>query len=340
MRVLIVRLGAFGDIIHTLPLASDLFRAGANIDWVCDQHWSVLFEDNPIIDRYFTISRKKWKNTKAFFNGDLLNAARLLRRELRERRYDLVIDAQGRAKSSLIAFLSGARGRISHCWPTASEGSSLMSQRRMPNNQEHIVDQMRNLGLLALGKSHPMGSWSFPLPDWKAEKTFAAEYLKQQQIKKFWIWNVGATWPTKLWPMSLQAKLLTLLCDRGHEIMICWGPGLEEGHARKLCADEPRAHLAPATTLPQLAGFISRAEILLSCDTGPLHLAMAMQKPAVGLFGPVPAGRNGPRGPGYRNIQAPGALWERRDVSKVHMDAISPKQVYNEALAALAERGF
>jgi heptosyltransferase-1 len=97
------------------------------------------------------------------------------------------------------------------------------------------------------------------------------------------------------------------------------------------------AILAPPTTIPQLAAIIRHARVFVSGDTGPLHLSLALGRPAVGLFGPVPAARNGPRGRGYRTLQAPGAAWERKDVSKVNMGALSADDVMAAALAACAE---
>ena len=95
--------------------------------------------------------------------------------------------------------------------------------------------------------------------------------------------------------------------------------------------------LAPPTTIPQLAGLIARAAVFVSGDTGPLHLSLALGTPAVGLFGPVPAERNGPRGRGYRTLQAPGAAWERRDVAKVDMGAIAADAVIAAARSAVDE---
>lgn len=338
-RVLIVRLGAFGDIIHTLPLAADLQRCGMRVDWLCDQPWQIVLEDNPVIDRCYTIPRRAWKRAGAFVDGSIVNYISQLRQQLHARDYDVAIDAQGRAKSALLARLSGARRRISHQPPIAGEGSWLLAHCRVPTPATHIVDIMRSLSLPLLGAAHPGGGWLFPLPAWESERAWARDWLQAHNLSDCWIWNVGATWPTKLWPLQRQHELLQILCDAGHQVLVTWGPGWEAEHAHQLCAREPRAQLAPATTLPQLAGLMAAAQIVLSCDTGPLHLAMALQVPAVGLFGPVPAERNGPRGSAYRMIQAPGRAWERRDVSKVHMDAISAAQVYREAQLALAAGG-
>ena len=335
-RILIIRLGAFGDIIHTLPLAYDLHQAGYQVDWVCDQPWQIVLENNPVIHRCFSIPRKQWKRKTAWIDGTILNGIVQLRQALRERDYDVVIDAQGRSKSALAALLSGARLRVSHDASMAREGAAWISHRQVPGSATHIVDNIRNLALPLIAGQQG-AQWQFPLPAWQEEKSWARAFYAAEQIEHAWIWNVGTTWPTKQWPRELQSAFLSLLCDQGRRVMIVYGPGWEAKLAQQLHQQEPRSILAPQTSLPQLAGLISQAEIFISADTGPLHLAMALGVPALGLFGPVPAERNGPRGKGYRNIQAPGKLWERRDVSKVHMSKIKPQQVYAEALRCLAD---
>jgi ADP-heptose:LPS heptosyltransferase len=97
----------------------------------------------------------------------------------------------------------------------------------------------------------------------------------------------------------------------------------------------PTAVLAPPTDIPQLGALLSQCRLLVSGDTGPLHLAAASGCVTVGLFGPVPRERNGPRGVGHVNLQAPGAAWERRRVALGRMGDILPAQVTAAALQAL-----
>lgn len=340
LKVLIVRLGAFGDIIHTLPLAAELCAAGAQVDWLCDNLWGCVLTDNPAIHRCWTVPRRAWKKAGLRHLTTSFAEAKQIVGQLREQQYDVVIDAQGRAKSALFSFFCGARARLSHQRGTATEGAWLCSQRRMRDNQTHIIDKMRSLiiplhTLYVDGReNHP---WSFPLPAWTTERQWAQDYLRQEELENVWIWNVGATWRTKIWPMQRQQEFLRQVIAAGHQIMIVWGPGWEKEHAAKLAASVDGAYLAPATTIPQLAALMAAAHIVISCDTGPLHLAMAMGTATVGLFGPVPAERNGPRGYGHRCIQAPAQQWERKDISTSHMEKISASQVLREALYAIQQ---
>jgi heptosyltransferase-1 len=128
-----------------------------------------------------------------------------------------------------------------------------------------------------------------------------------------------------------------LLRGRGIPLVVVWGSAAERTVAEQVVDGADHGILAPPTSIPQLAGLLSHAAVVVSGDTGPLHLALALGTPAVGLFGPVPAERNGPQGRGYRTLQAPGAAWERKDVSKVDMGAISEAAVLEAALTARDE---
>lgn len=336
MRVLVVRLGAFGDIVHTLPLAADLAAAGHEVGWLCEDRWSSLLAGSPAVARLHLLPRRLLRDRAATWMTRL-RALRDLGRELRRTGYDAVVDAQGLAKSGAIAFLVGAPVLVGHAAPRARELSWLAPQRTVAAMAEHVIDQQR--ALAALLGSAGTGPWSFPLPAWPAEASWARVWLEAEGLRRPWLLNVGAGWPTKVWPLERQAAFARLLADAGEPLVVVWGSPAERMVAESVVAAVPCARLAPPTTLPQLAGLIAAGRLLVSGDTGPLHLALALGIPAVGLFGPVPARRNGPRGPGYRCLQAPGAAWERRDTSRVDMGAILPEQVWQAARAALADRG-
>ena len=334
MRVLIVRLGAFGDILHTLPLAADLHRAGHTIGWVCEDRWSCVLEGSPVVQQVHQLPRKALRSAGVVARWLLL---RRLMRELRASAYDIVVDAQGLAKSAMVAALCGAPRRIGHARPRAREGAWLISDQRVPASAQHVIDQQRALGLpLLRGQAH--GGWVFPLPPWDAQRQWAKAWLAAQQLdpgagRRAVMLNVGAGWPTKVWPQERQTAFAQLCAARALPLVLLWGSPAEHELAQAIVRACPATRLAPPTTIPQLAGLIAQARVLVSGDTGPLHLGLALGVPAVGLFGPVPATRNGPRGRGYRTLQAPGAAWERKDVTRVDMGALSAEAVLAQALA-------
>jgi heptosyltransferase I len=337
MRVLIVRLGAFGDIIHTLPLAADLHRAGHRLGWVCEDRWACVLKQNPVIDRVHELPRKALRDsTKGFAQRWLL--LRRLMRDVRSGGYDVVIDAQGLGKSAIVAGWSGVKKRIGHAPPRSREVSWLVSRTRVTPQAVHVIDQQRALGLPLLGQG-VRGGWQFPLPTWDSERAWARAWLSSRHISAdpahgAVMLNVGAGWPTKVWPPERQIAFARLCQAQSLPLVLVWGSPAERIMAETIVKEAHYGIMAPPTTIPQLAGILAQARVLVSGDTGPLHLCTALGRPAVGLFGPVPSARNGPRGRGYRTLQAPGAAWERKDVSKVNMGALSAESVLIEAIAA------
>ncbi len=318
MRILVVRLGAFGDILHTMPMVADLVAAGHTVDWLCEERWQSLLVGSPAIHRVIPIPLKAWRSR----GGDIRRCLRVIR----QTKYDAVIDAQGRAKSALISALSGCRLRIGPAGKRATEQSWLLHNVHAPITGTHVIDQNRCLALPITGNL-PTQEWQFPLPNWG---DITVPVLPEQD-KPIWGLNVGANWPTKVWPIKRQIEFAQTVHSSGRCCLIIWGGAQEREFAQRIHDAVPQAIMAPATDLPQLARLIQQCEIVISGDTGPLHLVRALQIPAVGLFGPVPANRNGVVGPHYTNIQSRGALWERSDMSKVHMDEITANMVMTAA---------
>jgi len=325
VRILIIRLGAFGDLVHTLPLAADLHQAGHEVHWLCEERWASVLRGSPALTAVHVLPKALLKRTLPM--AQLFTQWRRRIATLRALRVDVVIDAQGLAKSALLAGLSGAQLRIGHAQPRAREGSWLISQRRTPAVADHVIDQQRALGLPLVRASGP---WRFPLPAWTDERAWAAAWCSSRALVRPWALNVGAGWPTKVWPVPRQVEFLRAA---NRPVLVLWGSPAERAVAEELTAQVPTAVLAPPSSIPQLAGLIAQAAVLVSGDTGPLHLALALGVPSVGLFGPVPATRNGPRGRHHRTFQAPGAAWERRDVRRVDMGAITAGDVVAAAAA-------
>lgn len=334
MRILILRLGAFGDIIHTLPLAADLAAAGHEVGWCCEDRWAPLLEDSPVIQRLHRLPRRRLRDATRSA-ADRLTALTEVMHSLRIPGYDVVIDAQGLGKSAALALASGVALRIGHAPPRARELSWLASHRRVSTRAVHVIDQQR---ALASALDCPvLGPWRFPLPTWADQRAWADSVLAALGLDRPWILNVGAGWPTKVWPEERQGEFLALLKNRGLPALVVWGSPGEKAAAERVIARAGYGVLAPDADLPRLAGLLARGAVVVSGDTGPLHLALAVGTPSVGLFGPVPAERNGPRGRAHRTLQAPGAAWERRDVTKVDMGAISADQVFRAAWDAVGE---
>jgi heptosyltransferase-1 len=332
MRVLVVRLGAFGDILHTLPLAAELQAAGHQVGWLAEDRWASLLAGSAAIAALHLLPRGA---VRAGSPASRLAALAGVIRGLRAGDYAVAIDAQGLAKSAFLTAASSAPCRVGHAPPTARELSWLLIRRQIATRATHVIDQQRDL---AAGVGlRPSGPWRFPLPPWDHERAWGRAAAAVAGHAP-WMFNVGAGWPTKVWPMERQVELVRRLRARAVPLLLLWGAPAERAAAEELRARAGYGTLAPPTTIPRLAGLMAQAAMVISGDTGPLHLAFALGVRCVGLFGPVPAVRNGPRGPGCRSLQAPAAPWERHDLSKVDMGAISVEAVLAAADAALTER--
>ena len=272
-RFLIVRLGSLGDVVHAIPAAAAL-RArypGARIDWIVDPRYADLVGMVEGIDRVIAFDpRQGWRA--------LLKTARALRGEA----YDAAIDLQGLIKSAVLARAVGAKRTIGFARAHLREpmASVLYSETQDPGDAAHVIHKglalMRALGVSAT-------SVAFPL---RLAATTPGGYV---------LINPGAAWPNKRWPPERFGAVASAIRDRhGLPSMVLWGPGEESAASAIVAASRGAAQQAPATTITDIFGLAKRASLMISGDTGPLHIAGAVGTPIVALFGPTRAERNGP----------------------------------------------
>ena len=341
--VTLIRLGAFGDIIHTLPAVADLKAAGVRVRWVVEDRWSVLLRGSPAVDEVIPWPRKilrtgDWRARR--------QAWRRLRQQVQAERSDLVIDAHGLAKSALLT--AGLHPLLCHAPPRAREGAWLLADYPRPCRATHVIDQQRSLiatGLSLLGlerRNLATTAWQYPLPPWPDESQAMQTWLQNNGLHRPWVLNVGAGWPSKIWPQAQQIAWCQQAVQHGQRPVLLWGSPAEGELARAVQHAVPDSVLTPRTSLPEVAGLCGRQGVLVSGDTGPLHLGQAVGCPTIGLFGPVPATRNGPRGPGTATFQGPGIPWERKDPARGGMAQIDPVAVARTTaqLAAAFPRGI
>jgi len=293
-RFLLVRLSSLGDVIHALPAASALRDSfpGARIDWIIDPRWKRLLEGNP--------------DLTAIIPHDGKRAARIPStiRKLRHARYTCAIDFQGLYKSALLAFASGAPRRIGFASSYAREGlvAMLYTDRLTPRGP-HKVDH--NLTLAGRAGT-PIAAPRFPLAIRPEEDEVVARELRERGVGDFYVLNPGGGWQSKCWPPERYGQLHSRLAARyGWPGIVTFGPG-EENLARRViqAAGRPAPHAIPLPLGPLMA-LMKRAGLVVSADTGPLHLASALGAPVVGLFGPTDPARNGPFSPEDISVRNP-----------------------------------
>lgn len=330
-RILIVRLSAIGDVMHTLPVLCALRDRLplAFLAWIVEGRAADLLEGHSALDRLIRIPRGWLKSPRSVLH---------VRRQLRALNFDIAIDVQGLFKSAAAARMSGAPTRIGLSGADAREMSGWLNTVRVNPGQVHIVE--RNLELLApLGIERP--TVRFDLPERSADRRWARDYLATiGSPADFVVINPGAGWPSKLWPPARFAAVARYLGQQRHlPSLVVWAGTAERCMAEAIASGSAgHARIVPSTTLTQLATLIRRARLFVASDTGPLHIAVAAGTPSVGLFGPMPHQRNGPYGPRHMAVQQrapePGRRRCRRtDLS--YMDAISVDHVLTACATVL-----
>ena len=330
--IVVVKLSAIGDVLHGVPAAVAIKRAfpGARIGWVVEGRSGDVLAGHPAIDHLFRLPRG-WLRSLA--------TVRSLRRQLVDFAPDVAIDLQGLLKSAVPTLLSGARMRIGHASPESREGAWLAYNHPVRASADHVVD--RNCQLLA-----PLGirdvAPDFAMPRWPSSRARMSEWVGSLRLTAPpVILNPGAGWPSKIWPAERFATVAREL-ERRHGLrsIVVWGGDGEFAVAERIAAATGRAAVvAPRTSLQDLGELARLARLFISGDTGPLHLAAAVGTPCVGLFGPVPAARNGPHGQLHVAVEPPLALrpaWAERKTDTRSMAGIETERVVAAAGEILA----
>ncbi len=307
-NILIVRLGAMGDIIHALPGTASLKRSfpAAHVTWVVEPRWAPLLENNGMIDRVVLFHRDdpaSWNNT---------------RKELRSRPYDLAVDFQGLMKSAIVAHLASPERIVGFAAGIVRERpASWFYSKRVKARSMHVVDQGLDLAAGA-GATHQVNE--FPLPSGAPEGVLPE--------KAFALACPLAGWTSKQWPLEHYESLAGMLRERlGMPLVLNGPPG---------SLPDISWAVRHESGIPGLIHATRRASLVIGVDSGPLHLAAALNRSGAAIFGPTDPARNGPRGGDFEVFRTAGVATTHRrgDVIDPSMRAISPEQVF----AALAVR--
>ena len=294
MRVLIVKLGSIGDIVHTLPALAALRAAlpDADISWVAERSSSEILKDNPILDRLIEVDTKALR--RGLMSGETLRAPRQQLRRLRASAFDVALDFQGLIKSASIARLSGARRVFGYSRDGLREpASSLFLSKRIPiPPHTHVIRKGLLLLEGALGVPVPR-ELSFPIGSTPAAED-EAERASSGTDGKYAILNPGGGWPTKLWSAERFGGLADLLWSNyGMRSLVTHGPAEAELAEAVRRAAKSDSAVPVSVSLKGFYALARRARIYVGGDTGPTHIAVAAGAPIVGLFGPTEWWRNG-----------------------------------------------
>jgi heptosyltransferase-1 len=307
-RLLVVRLSAMGDVIHTLPAVHALREAfpQASIGWLIEERWAELLcapdsprrgarsSLRPLVDEVHAVNLRAWG--KAMLSISTIERIAKVWNDVRDAHYDVAVDLQGAMRSALLARWSGARTVYGPAEPREAP-ASLWYTRRAVARGRHVVEQ--NLSVARAITQQPIEpsvtDTSFELPhDPRAEARIAL-HLNEHSIPDFAILNPGAGWGAKRWPAERYGEVARMLRTLGLRSILNYGPG-EEGLVRAAEAASAGTAQGLRCSITELIALTRRAQLFIGGDTGPLHLAAALRIPVVAIYGPTDPLRNGPYG--------------------------------------------
>ena len=350
VNILIVKTSAIGDVIHTLPALNALRRKypEARIDWLVEEAAADLVIGHKALDTVLVSRRKAW--IRDLKQGRVSAAWRGFAdfvKKLRGTEYDLLLDFQGLLKSGIFVGLARAKRKVGFGKGMEhAECSYLFLNEPIPpvNMDQHAA--IRELLLLkAIGIESEEVVFDLPVAEEQREKI--GHLLDAEGVdpaKPLVAINPMTTWETKHWRNERFARVADQLLDKGVAVVFSGGPrdvrGIEEIRAAMACK---AASLAGRTSLKDLAALYERVAVLITTDTGPMHLAAAAGAPVVALFGPTAPWRTGPFGEGHKILRAEVAcspcLKRHCDRDHACMDQITVDQVVQATQALLKDGG-
>ncbi|MBD0324854.1 MAG: lipopolysaccharide heptosyltransferase I [Pyrinomonadaceae bacterium] len=297
MRLLIVKLGSIGDIVHTLPVLAAARRQlpRAEISWVVERRAAEILRDNRFLNSLIEVDTKVLRRWPV--SGETLLEPRQQLRRLRASPFDVALDFQGLLKSAAIARLSGAPRRYGFAREALREPASrflLTKTIRVPL-RSHVIVKNLTLAAEALGISVPVdpAEFEFPITITRAHE-LEAEEAAAGTDGKYAILNPGGGWPTKLWSAERFGQLADeLWTHHGLSSIITYGPGETELAQKVLQSSRANRARMANVSLKGFYALARRAQVYVGGDTGPTHLAVAAGAPVAGLFGPTEWWRNG-----------------------------------------------
>jgi heptosyltransferase-1 len=350
-----------GDILHALPAVTALRKAhpGWVIDWVVEPRWRALLSVeqqcaapqgpeptppsassqsrqslvHPVIDHLHPAPTRDWR--KVPFSGATLHGIKDLRRALKAGDYDTVIDLQGAMRSAVIGRMAGCQRLIGEAEPRERSARWLYTER-VQTHAAHVIEQDLELAAAIAGDDLAFAAPMLPV-DPSAE-AWADRTLPLGASQPAVLINPGAGWGAKRWPVERYATLAQGLMERGMRVLINAGPG-EEPLADSLASAIHGGVEVIVPTLSQLIAVTRRIALCIAGDTGPLHLACALGRPVVGIYGPTDPSRNGPFGTRFAVLRSPDSRRDhtRHEAPEAGLLTIEPEDVLKAADKLLSE---
>jgi heptosyltransferase-1 len=319
------------------------------IGWVVEPRWQALLAAEirdrrseiseargsamPVVDGLHFAASRAWKRHP--LSGKTLSQIKELRRELRAAEYDAMLDLQGAIRSAVIGRMAGCVRRIGEARPREWPAQWFFTERIVTHGA-HVIEQDVELASAVAGDAlTPAAPW---LPVDVAAEAWADRMLPSGGSQPAVVINPGAGWGAKRWPAERYAVVAKGLADRGLHVLVNAGPG-EEALADAIAQGTGGAAAPLTCSLAQLIALTRRIALCVGGDTGPLHLACALGRPVVGIYGPTDPSRNGPFGTRFRVLRSPESRRDhtRRAAPEAGLLTIQPQEVLSAADELLAE---
>jgi heptosyltransferase I len=297
-RILIIKPSSFGDVIHALPVLNGLrWRyPAARISWMVANSCAGLLEGQPVLDEVIRFDRKRYGLLGRSWRASLEFIEFV--RQLRARRFDLVVDLQGLFRSGFLAMISGARTRVG--FANARElGWTFYSHRvEVPDPEMHAVDRNYLFGIM-LGFADVPIAFNLPIRD--AARASARRLLSEHGLgegQAYIVVGPGTRWETKQWPVEHFVAAVTAIGNQTQLPIILTGMPEEREVAERIAAGTSArvVNIVGKTSLPEMIALIAGAAAVLMHDSGPMHLATALGRPMLAIYGPTNPARTGPYG--------------------------------------------
>ena len=344
-RVLVIRLGAVGDVVRALAAVGILRRKRPDvwIGWLVEESSQLLLEGNPLVDEVFVFERRGWRKAEGMLERwRWIRDADALRRKLRICSFDVALDLQGTLKSATWALASGARRRVGFGRGWAREASWFFTHdgvRPGPEARSRLQQFVALVRALGIEENPAPSSLQVTLPRSEDRREGISQWVSERGFdRRPWVVIYPGSsrfQQFKRWPAPRFAEVGRRLAARGVGVVIGWGPGEEELAREVEASCAGGAVLAPAGDLLDLAALLAATRAFIGNDSGPLHLAWAVGTPVVGIYGPTDPELNAPPGSSHRALYAgpPRRPSERRPRRPVYLDQIRAEDVE----AAVAE---
>lgn len=288
MRILIVKVSSLGDIIHTLPAVTDAYRAFSDIefDWVVEENFVEVPGWHPAIGNVIPVAIRRWR--KNILRTIKNKEVKAFRKNLQNVHYDMVIDAQGLIKSGIISRMSkGLTVGLSNTTIREPLATLFYNKRYSVPWNEHAVARVRQLFSRALKYQYDENVIDYGIDLSRIDPDHQAEPAKRVMFLH------GTTWHTKHWPYQYWRQLAQIAGENGFEVEIPWGTEEEKARAETIAAGLPNVTVLDKLDLSGMARKLNRCTGVVSVDTGLGHLAAALAKPTVSLYGPTDPGLSG-----------------------------------------------